>query len=775
MSFAPVIPPCAEEPLARIKAQINRLGLNTSAEGALIISPKGKLQSWLIDLRRVFLHRETLEQIAREFWVRYRDKEPFQIAGMETAAIPLLTALMLYAPAEGAGVNAFIIRKERKPTGLCNAIEGEVTGEPIVLVDDVINSGSSAEKARSVISQAGHTVRQMFAVIDYRSKKGLRWREENGIEVSSLFSLADFELTLGRDPPPALQRYRELWRTEVPGAYPFNIVPKSAPLLVGKRLYRGCDAGKMHAFDADTGAIVWEYQVKGMARKGIMSCPLVHDGRLYFGAYNGVIYCLDAASGSEVWSQPYGEWVGASPIIVPKHQLVYFGIEYARPWAQGSIGAFDIRTGARVWEHLVRKLQHGSPAYWQGGDLIIWGTADHEMAALEAATGEIVWTFPTRRSVKYAPTIDEERGLAAFASFDTSIYVVDVKSGRKLGEWETGEICYTTPLIVGNKLFCGSGDRNFYVIDLDQMEVVKKIEMGARVYASPKFIAGRVVVATCGGLMIELDPETLEIQGRLQLPDAVTNAVAATADGRRLFVSTYMNQLYAFERLDARAPRVSSQNLGITPPLSSRPTAATQTSAHGAVSMRNFKLIAADNDIEALRQEILAQPEMWKMSTIRQDTIAVQRETESIFLRGAKRTKKGPLPLEDTHDSVRTPHAQHYPLTLRWLEAFAREHHGEESRALLAKLKPRSQVYRHFDRGEYYRVRDRYHLVISSPSGSSMVCGDEEVVMRQGELWWFDNKKPHESFNHSDEDRIHLIFDLLPNEGQSTLNDTAVP
>ena len=43
-----------------------------------------------------------------------------------------------------------------------------------------------------------------------------------------------------------------------------------------------------------------------------------------------------------------------------------------------------------------------------------------------------------------------------------------------------------------------------------------------------------------------------------------------------------------------------------------------------------------------------------------------------------------------------------------------------------------------------------------------MTCGEEEVGMRQGELWWFDNKKPHESFNRSDEERIHLIFDLLP-------------
>ncbi|MEL6920992.1 MAG: aspartyl/asparaginyl beta-hydroxylase domain-containing protein [Pseudomonadota bacterium] len=43
-----------------------------------------------------------------------------------------------------------------------------------------------------------------------------------------------------------------------------------------------------------------------------------------------------------------------------------------------------------------------------------------------------------------------------------------------------------------------------------------------------------------------------------------------------------------------------------------------------------------------------------------------------------------------------------------------------------------------------------------------MRAGDEEVRMKTGELWWFDNKAEHEAMNDSETDRIHLIFDLLP-------------
>ena len=416
-----------------LKTRIRSVGLH--GNGERIVSPKGGLQNWLIDLRHVFLDQRALAAFALAFWRRFEGHGAFQIGGMEAAAIPLLTAALLNAPARSHPVNGFIIRKERKTTGLGRIIEGEILPDvPIVLIDDILNSGSSAEKARSVLEADGHSIDTLFVVIDYGSRKGTSWREANGVRVQSLFKLDDFGLTLQGERPAPKQQYRFLWKQNIPGAFPFYIVPKSTPLLVGGVIYRGCDSGHMHAFDVEAGTILWDFQATGATqRKGIWSSPAYHQGRLYFGAYNGVVYCLDAKTGREIWARSYGEWVGASPVIVPKHNLLYIGIEYERPWAQGSISALDMATGGKVWEHPTRKYQHGSPAYWKGGDLIIWGTADHVMAGFEAKTGKPVWRFKTGRSVKYAPAVDEERGIVAFASFDKSIYVLDVATGQKLG------------------------------------------------------------------------------------------------------------------------------------------------------------------------------------------------------------------------------------------------------------------------------------------------------------------------------------------------------
>lgn len=70
------------------------------------------------------------------------------------------------------------------------------------------------------------------------------------------------------------------------------------------------------------------------------------------------------------------------------------------------------------------------------------------------------------------------------------------------------------------------------------------------------------------------------------------------------------------------------------------------------------------------------------------------------------------------------------------------------------------------DAGAYYRVRDRFHLVLRSPGSSPLTSGGETAVMRAGELWAFDNKTRHDARNPTDEPRVHLIFDVLPADGR---------
>lgn len=177
--------------------------------------------------------------------------------------------------------------------------------------------------------------------------------------------------------------------------------------------------------------------------------------------------------------------------------------------------------------------------------------------------------------------------------------------------------------------------------------------------------------------------------------------------------------------------------------------------------MRHFRLIKKDIDIAPLVEEIRAHEACWALNTSRQKKIKVQRETENIFLRTAD-VPSPEIDPRDTHPSRLTPVAAEFPQAMRWLESFAEETGGELCRATLVRLAPGGMVHPHIDGGDYYKIRDRYHLVLISKEGSFMQSGGETVRMQEGELWWFDNKALHEAHNESAEGRVHLIFDLLP-------------
>jgi outer membrane protein assembly factor BamB/orotate phosphoribosyltransferase len=541
--------PGSEEALCQLRRWIGATCV-IRADSEVLVSPSGGKLRWLIDLRSLLLKPEALELISDEFYRRFPAEDQFQFAGMEMASVPLMTALALTGARTGRRTAVAVVRKERKRTGRGRAIEGEIEGSSVTLVDDILNSGGSADSARVVLERRGVRVSRMFVIVDYRSAEGLAWRRRHGIEVHSLFSLADFGLLLKSPASSSLVRqYRPVWEFRAPGASSFHVVPKSAPLLVDGLVCFGSDSGHLWGLDAASGAVAWRFDAGVEGSKGIWSSPSHHDGRIYFGTYNGNLHCLDHSNGREVWREAACDWIGSSPLVLSRHGLLLVGLEYARERAGGSLCAMSLDSGAKVWERRLHRVQHGSAAYWQTGDLAVFGTNDCNVIALRPRTGEVAWSFDAGGPVKSAPAVDQQRGLVGCASFDGSIYVLNAANGGKVAEFRTNDACYTTPLFADGRLFCGSGDRHLYVVDLDHMALVSRFHAGARVYSSPRYLNGGVIFGCNSGTVYEIDPLSCTVTGKLRVPDATTNAIVFTPEGDRIFVPTYMNEIYAFDRV----------------------------------------------------------------------------------------------------------------------------------------------------------------------------------------------------------------------------------
>jgi outer membrane protein assembly factor BamB/orotate phosphoribosyltransferase len=519
-----------------------------------LISPNGNSNDWLIDLRRLFMDAKLLDAAAELFWRECAGLMPFQVGAMESAAIPLLSAIILKSPALGAPVNGFSIRKERKTYGAGSSIEGTLTEAPIVIVDDILNSGRSLEKVRVVVEQENKTIAAVFVLIDYESPEGRLWRRTHGIPVHSLFRLSEFGLSIERPAARRLAVFHNRWRFASPDPNFFHMVPKSFPVTDGDGVYFGSDCGVFWRLNARDGLPDWKFTVNARGHKNLWSSPALHDGKVYFGSYDGNVYCLDAQTGAEIWRFTGADWVGSSPALAPELGLLFIGLEFAVEGKRGSIAALRLANGEKVWEHKTKRYTHASPAYWPERQLVACGSNDNEMFLFDASSGNVRWRFETRAeggrkgSIRHAPAFDEKRGHLLTGCADGWIYVIDVEAGAEVWSVRTDNTIYSVPLVANDKAYIGSTDKYLYVLDLDRRAVRTKIYAGSKVFGPPRLLEDRIYFGACNGMVYEMDPATDEISGTHQLPDAVTNALTHNPKTGDLYALTYVNELFAFRR-----------------------------------------------------------------------------------------------------------------------------------------------------------------------------------------------------------------------------------
>jgi outer membrane protein assembly factor BamB len=85
--------------------------------------------------------------------------------------------------------------------------------------------------------------------------------------------------------------------------------------------------------------------------------------------------------------------------------------------------------------------------------------------------------------------------LVIVGSRDKKVYALDRKTGEEKWSFLTENRVDSSPVVAGNRVFFGSLDRTFYVLDLKGNEV-QKLEVDAGILGSPAVAEGCVVIGT---------------------------------------------------------------------------------------------------------------------------------------------------------------------------------------------------------------------------------------------------------------------------------------
>jgi orotate phosphoribosyltransferase len=174
------------------QALVSLLARKSARRGSFILA-SGKQSSLYIDARLTTMSPEGLSLIGPLGLDAIRNAHwaADSVGGLTLGADPIAYAISYASANAAAPVRAFTVRKEAKAHGTGKLIEGPFeAGDRVVIVEDVITTGSSAARAVQAVRAAGGAVLGVLALVD-RDEGGRQALEALGLSVASLVTAAE--------------------------------------------------------------------------------------------------------------------------------------------------------------------------------------------------------------------------------------------------------------------------------------------------------------------------------------------------------------------------------------------------------------------------------------------------------------------------------------------------------------------------------------------------------------------------------------------------------
>ena len=151
----------ADPDLADLASRVRDAAL---LEGDFVLS-SGERSSFYVD-KYLFSTEPGLLRDVADALAEMIPEDTDRLAGVELGAVPLVVAAAL-----STGLPYVIVRKSEKEYGTGKGVEGSFeVGERVVLIEDVVTTGTQAVKAARRLSEAGAEVVKISAVLDRREE-----------------------------------------------------------------------------------------------------------------------------------------------------------------------------------------------------------------------------------------------------------------------------------------------------------------------------------------------------------------------------------------------------------------------------------------------------------------------------------------------------------------------------------------------------------------------------------------------------------------------------
>ena len=294
--------------------------------------------------------------------------------------------------------------------------------------------------------------------------------------------------------------------------------------------------------------------------------PIMQGDSIY-AALGSRMYCLNRENGNLVWRFPVGVPLAADfttgSVVVGEIMIAAAD--------DGAIYGVDKRSGEMVWMYMADDKVFSMPIV--AGDSLVFATANNDLIAINAATGEPVWDEPYHMSAGIYSSLASWENYVFFMTSDRMLNSLNVITKRQawrpqefgslspLSEMTVfGDTIYVTSgnyvsalhvgtgrsrwsrILPGNLVFapaaspdgvaCLTDDGHLYFLDTRGQLVSRTgVDLRSVPAAGPSFVGSYVIVPTANGMLNLIDPFTGEMKWNFLVPPMIKGMKVRTGGG----------------------------------------------------------------------------------------------------------------------------------------------------------------------------------------------------------------------------------------------------
>jgi eukaryotic-like serine/threonine-protein kinase len=301
---------------------------------------------------------------------------------------------------------------------------------------------------------------------------------------------------------------------------------ESSAAIVGGTVFVGSQKGELVALNLENGAVYWKYQTGAPIGE---SSPAYSNGMVFIGDLGSVLHAVNASDGRRVWTFKAGSEIKSSPVVVGDRVLIgsYDEHLYCISMRNGSViwklktngpvhstpsisgglafiaGCDELFRGIRISDgHEMFNVSSGaytgaSPAL--SGISAYYGTFDNEVLMVSLKEHRIVWRYQhPQRHFPFYSSAAVTRNRIVVGGRDKMVHGLN-SAGKAVWTFATKARVESSPAIAGGRVFVGSNDGRFYILNLNTGAKLWEFNAGAPLSASPAIGKGRIVIGSQDG------------------------------------------------------------------------------------------------------------------------------------------------------------------------------------------------------------------------------------------------------------------------------------